>query len=316
MSEPLVKTEDLKKYYTVSSGNFFNRKKTIVKAVDGISTIINKKETLGILGESGSGKTTLGRLILNLINPTSGKIFYDGVEVKKINPKMQIIFQDPYSSLDPSMTIEESLNEPMLVNGIESSEREKRINNLLDNIGFSKNILSRYPHQFSGGQRQRIVIARALTLQPSFVVADEPVSALDVSIQAQILNLLKDLKELYSLSYLFISHDLSVVKYISDRIAVMYKGQIVEEGYADDVCGNPLHPYTKLLISSLPEYYSQNEDVKEIEREQKGNCVFYHRCPLADKKCEEINDIKFKLFDKNHKVKCVKKTLKKVDNNI
>lgn len=314
MIEPLIKTVKLKKYYNVSSGNFFNRKKTIVKAVDGISIKIHKKETLGILGESGCGKTTLGRLILNLIKPTSGTILYNGCRIEKINPQLQIIFQDPYSSLDPSMTIEESLNEPMIVNGIESSEREKRINNLLDNIGFSKNILGKYPHQFSGGQRQRIVIARALTLKPSFVVADEPVSALDVSIQAQILNLLKDLKEMYSLSYLFISHDLSVVKYISDRIAVMYKGKILEEGKSDDICENPIHPYTRLLVSSLPEYYSKNEDSKEIEREQKGNCVFYHRCPFADKKCENAENIKFKLLDNNHKVRCLK-TKKIVDNN-
>ena len=306
MTTPLIETIDLKKYYSVSSGNFFNRKKTTIKAVDGISINIHKKETLGILGESGCGKTTLGRLILNLIKPTSGEIYYNGNEIKNINPELQIIFQDPYSSLDPSMTIEESLNEPMIINGIDRKEREDRINNLLDNIGLSKNILSRYPHQFSGGQRQRIVIARALTLKPSFVVADEPVSALDVSIQAQILNLLKDLRELYSLSYLFISHDLSVVKYISDRIAVMYKGQIVEEGNADDVCERPIHPYTQLLISSLPEYYSQNEDAKETEREQIGNCVFYHRCPIADKKCENIDNLTFKLFDKNHKVKCIK----------
>lgn len=314
MIEPLIKTVKLKKYYSVSSGGFFNRKKTIVKAVDGVSIKIPKKETLGILGESGCGKTTLGRLILNLIKPTSGKILYNGRQIQNINPELQIIFQDPYSSLDPSMTIEESLNEPMVVNGIERLEREKRINNLLDNIGFSKNILSRYPHQFSGGQRQRIVIARALTLQPSFVVADEPVSALDVSIQAQILNLLKDLREIYSLSYLFISHDLSVVKYISDRIAVMYKGKILEEGNSNDICTNPVHPYTRLLISSLPEYYSQNEDSKEIEREQKGNCVFYHRCPFADNKCENSENIKFKLLDNNHKVRCLK-AKKIVDNN-
>ena len=306
MIEPLIKTVKLKKYYSVSSGSFFNRKKTIVKAVDGVSIKIQKKETLGILGESGCGKTTLGRLILNLIKPTSGKILYNGSPIQNINPELQIIFQDPYSSLDPSMTIEESLNEPMVVNGIERLEREKRMNNLLDNIGFSKNILSRYPHQFSGGQRQRIVIARALTLKPSFVVADEPVSALDVSIQAQILNLLKDLREIYSLSYLFISHDLSVVKYISDRIAVMYKGKILEEGNSDDICTNPVHPYTRLLISSLPEYYSQHEDSKEIEREEKGNCVFYHRCPFADNKCENAESIKFKLLDNNHKVRCLK----------
>ncbi len=306
MIDPLIETVDLKKYYSVSSGNFFDRKKKIIKAVDGISIKIGKKETLGILGESGCGKTTLGRLILNIIKPTSGKIFYNGKKINKINPEMQIIFQDPYSSLDPSMTIEESLHEPMIVNGIDRIEREKRISNLIDNIGLSKKILSRYPHQFSGGQRQRIVIARALTLNPSFVVADEPVSALDVSIQAQILNLLKDLRELYSLSYLFISHDLSVVKYISNRIAVMYKGQIVEEGNSDNVCERPIHPYTKLLISSLPEYYSQNEDLKEIEREQKGSCVFYHRCPFADQQCADEEHLDFKLFDNNHKVKCVK----------
>ena len=306
MSDPLIETIDLKKYYSVSSGSFFDRKKKIIKAVDGISIKIEKKETLGILGESGCGKTTLGRLILNLIKPSSGQIFYNGHEIKNINPELQIIFQDPYSSLDPSMTIEESLNEPMIVNGIDREEREKRITNLLDNIGLSKNILNRYPHQFSGGQRQRIVIARALTLKPSFVVADEPVSALDVSIQAQILNLLKDLRELYSLSYLFISHDLSVVKYISDRIAVMYKGQIVEEGNADDVCEQPIHPYTKLLISSLPEYYSQNEDSKEIEREQKGSCVFYHRCPFADEECADEEYLESEQFDNNHKVKCLK----------
>lgn len=289
MTEKLIETIDLKKHYEVSSGPFYARKKKIVRAVDGVSLHVMKGETLGVLGESGCGKSTLGRMILGLVRPDSGKVLYKGRELRGICTDLQIVFQDPYSSLDPSMTIEESLQEPLLINGFDRAARNKRVLELLDDTGLSRDVLHRYPHQFSGGQRQRIVIARALALSPSFIVADEPVSALDVSIQAQILNLMESLREAYSLSFLFISHDLSVVKYVSSRIVVMYRGRVVEEGSSEDVCLSPVHPYTKLLVSSLPEYYSDASD-EEVRREERGACGFYPRCPAADEECASLSE--------------------------
>lgn len=315
MPEYLIETVNLKKYYESYSGPFYNRKKTVTKASDGVSVHVSEKETLGILGESGCGKSTLGRMILGLIKPDSGKVLYKGRELNGICPEMQIIFQDPYSSLDPSMTIGDSLREPMLINGIRGQEAEKKIFELLDNTGLSKDVLSRYPHQFSGGQRQRIVIARSLVLSPSFIVADEPVSALDVSIQAQILNLMEDLRKIYSLSFLFISHDLSVVNYISSRIAVMYKGTVVEEGPASAVCGDPQHPYTNLLVSSLPERYAESFEEPPRKKEE-GACVFYHRCPIADSECASlIEKPVLKDIAEGRKAACIKLSASETSKN-
>lgn len=286
MALNLIQAIGIKKYYG-GNKSFFNNTKQ-VKAIDGVSVSIEEKGTLGLVGESGSGKSTLGRCMLRLIEPDSGEIFYKDRDILRLKShemrlmrrNMQIIFQDPYSSLNPRMTIEDSLLEPFVVNKI----KNKNINELLDFVGLAKDCLKRYPHEFSGGQRQRVVIARALALKPSFIVADEPVSALDVSIQAQILNLLLELQQRFSLSFLFISHDLSVVKYMSTRIAVMYMGHIVEEGDSEDICSNPLHPYTKLLLSSVPGAKGENEHQK-FNKPEKNGCIFYSRCMLAVDKC-------------------------------
>ncbi len=293
-SGPIVEAKNLKKYYGKPDGLF--AKGNIVRALDDVSLSVGFSETLGLVGESGSGKSTLGRVILRLTEPDSGSIYYKGREITGLSGKdlrlmrrnMQIIFQDPYSSLDPRMTIEQSLNEPLVINKYMQKNRAEHILGLLDCVGLTKECLKRYPHEFSGGQRQRIVIARALALNPSFIVADEPVSALDVSIQAQILNLLKELQQKLSLSFLFISHDLSVVKYMSRRIAVMFMGHIVEEADAESLCNTPLHPYTKLLLSSVPEMHRDAEadgSVNVLPVSSAAGCVFRARCPQAFDKC-------------------------------
>ena len=257
----LVKVQGLKKHFSLEK-TFFGKTTSWIKATDDISFNIPKGTTLGLVGESGCGKTTLGRALLRLVEPTAGQVFYNETDITALNAKdlkamrrkMQIIFQDPYASLNPRMTIGSSIMEPLLIHGLckNKQERKERVQELLEQVGLDKNMMNRYPHEFSGGQRQRICIARAIAVQPEFIICDESVSSLDVSIQAQILNLLKDLQEQLHLTYIFISHDLTVVKFISDQIAVMHKGKIVEMNTPDEIYKNPQHPYTKQLIEAIP----------------------------------------------------------------
>ena len=261
-SQPLIIVDKLKKYFPVSSGMVFQRKKGSVRAVDGISFTISKGETLGLVGESGCGKTTAGRTILNLYRPTEGKIVIDGQEwslknkdkIKEFRRKTAMIFQDPYASLNPRWTVSAIVSEPLRVHKLYSTEKERtqRVNELLNLVGLSSRLINRFPHEFSGGQRQRIGVARALASDPLFIVCDEPISALDVSIQAQVVNLLEELQDKFGLTYLFIAHDLSMVRHICDRVAVMYLGVIVELGERNEVYESPLHPYTKALLSAVP----------------------------------------------------------------
>lgn len=255
MSKNLIEIEGLKKYFNVGGGN-------VLKAVNDISFSIAEGETLGLVGESGCGKSTAGRTILRLYEPTSGSIKFNGTDICKLSPKkmkemrrdMQMIFQDPYASLNPRFTVTDIIGEALDIHGMAGSrqERKKRVEELLDLVGLNPDHATRYPHEFSGGQRQRIGIARALAVNPKFIICDEPISALDVSIQAQVVNLLKDLQNRLGLTYLFIAHDLSMVKHISDRVAVMYMGRIVELAESDELYANPLHPYTKTLLSAIP----------------------------------------------------------------
>jgi oligopeptide transport system ATP-binding protein len=260
-NEPLLLVTDLEKHFSVKEGLLFQRSATAVKAVDGVSFEIPEGKTLGLVGESGSGKSTSGYCVLQLIKPTSGSVRFMGKELtelpreqmRKLRREMQIVFQDPYSSLDPRMTVGDIVAEPLIVHGVGSRRsRRARVRELLEVVGFDPGYTNRYPHEFSGGQRQRIGIARALALGPKLIVCDEPVSALDVSIQAQILNLLKDLQRDFGLTYLFIAHDLAVVRSMSDRIAVMQSGKLVEEGPAEEVYEHPRHEYTQKLLASVP----------------------------------------------------------------
>lgn len=299
MGEELIRTEDLKQHFRVRGAHGTG----VVKAVDGVSLTINKGETLGLVGESGCGKTTLGRTILRLLEPTAGRIFYDGKDITTgditaYRRKMQIIFQDPYASLDPRMTVADTVGEPLDIHKLYHSKQERRekIMELLRMVGLNSDHALRYPHEFSGGQRQRIGIARALAVQPSFIVCDEPVSALDVSIQAQIINMLEQMQEKFGLTYLFIAHDLSVVKHISDKVGVMYLGTLVELAPSDDLYAQPLHPYTQALISAIPiakprsEITSRRQILKgEIPSplHPPSGCKFRTRCPLAKDICAE-----------------------------
>ena len=313
----LVIVKNLIKHFNASKGLFKPKTETIY-AVNNISFSINQGETLSLVGESGCGKSTVGKCLIGLEKPTSGEIIIDGIktttstkkDIKELRKKVQIIFQNPYSSLNPKMTVEEILKEPFIINtNLSKTEIKKELSTLLDITGLSTNFLSRYPHEFSGGQRQRIGIARALALRPEFIIADEPVSALDVSVQAQILNLLQDLKKELKLTYLFISHDLSVVNYISDRIAVMYLGEIVETSSSDEIIHHPKHPYTRILLDSAP--HINKPGTKKIilkgdlPRPQNlpDGCKFHTRCPMAFDKCSSIEP-QFKLLENNHCVKC------------
>lgn len=260
MSEDLVVVANLKKHFVTKEG-FFSWKEVAVKAVDGVNLNIKRGETLGLVGESGCGKSTMARLILKLEEPTEGEIFFDGEDIiacnkermRRLRRELQIIFQDPYSSLNPRKTVGKIVEEPFIIHRIgDKKERKKRVSELLEVVGLRPEYIDRYPHEFSGGQRQRIGIARALSLNPKLIIADEPVSALDVSIQAQIINLLHRLQEEFNLTYLFIAHDLSVVEYVSDRVAVMYLGRIVELADSHMLCSNPKHPYTEALLSAVP----------------------------------------------------------------
>jgi oligopeptide transport system ATP-binding protein len=297
---PLLEVRDLVKHFPIRKG-VFSRVVGQVRAVDGVSFYVKRGETLGLVGESGCGKTTAGRCLLRLIEPTSGEVRFDGKdllamhwsELRQMRRHMQIIFQDPYSSLNPRMTIESIVGEGLAVHGVaKGAERRDLVMGLLERVGLSKAHVNRYPHEFSGGQRQRIGIARAIALNPSFIVCDEAVSALDVSIQAQILNLLQALQEQLGLSYLFIAHDLSVVEHISQRVAVMYLGEIVETSRSVDLYANPLHPYTRALLSAIPVPDPLHErkrillegDVPTPVNPPSG-CRFHTRCPWAMPGC-------------------------------
>ena len=303
-TENLIEVNNLEMYFPVTSGIILQKKIAEIKAVDNVSFNIKKGETLGLVGESGCGKTTTGRCILRLNEPTGGAVTYDGNDVlsldnnamRNMRRQMQIIFQDPYGSLNPRMTCGDIVGEPLKIHKLYNgrSEYKEKVSNLLETVGLHPYMAERYPHEFSGGQRQRIGIARALAVNPSFIVCDEPVSALDVSIQAQVINLLEDLQEQFGLTYLFIAHDLSVVKHISDRIAVMYLGHIVEIAEREELYNNPVHPYTKALLSAIP----IPDPVIEATRSRtvlEGDvpsplippvgCVFKTRCPEPAQSC-------------------------------
>ncbi|MCS5659047.1 MAG: ATP-binding cassette domain-containing protein [Dehalococcoidia bacterium] len=303
--EPLLQVRNLKKYFPIKQG-FFNQVVGQIRAVDGISFDLYHGECLGLVGESGSGKTTVGRSILRALSPTDGQVLfrlddrsYDLATateetLRPLRQHMQMIFQDPYSSLNPRMTVFDIIGEPLLVNGVsDKSEREQRVQELLTQVGLKPEHMRRYPHAFSGGQRQRIGIARALALHPKLIVADEPVSALDVSVQAQVLNLLQELQENFQLTYLFIAHDLSVVGHISDRIAVMYAGKLVELGATDELFHQPRHPYTEALLAAVPvpePSRDRNRTLLSGEVADPANlpsgCVFHPRCPYAEDRCK------------------------------
>ena len=297
----VLEVKNLCKYFPVKKGAF--SKKSYVKAVDNVSFTINKGETLGIVGESGCGKTTMGRTVLKLYNPTSGEIIFDGKNIESLSEKemvplrrkMQMIFQDPYASLNPRMTVGDIIGEAIDIHGLhKGEEREKRIRYLLDKVGLNGSHINRYAHEFSGGQRQRIGIARALAVEPELIICDEPISALDVSIQAQVINMLEELQEELGLTYLFIAHDLCMVKHISTHIGVMYLGKMVEKGTSDEVYTNPKHPYTKALLSAVP-----IPDPKEAKNNQRillegdipspidppPGCRFKGRCKYATEIC-------------------------------
>lgn len=298
--EVLLQIKNLTKYFPVKKG--FMKQADQVKAVDGISFEVYKGETLGIVGESGSGKSTLGRTIVRLYEPTEGEIIFDGQSFDKVpSSKMgefrkdiQMIFQDPFASLNPRMRIGEIIAEPLKVStNLSRTERQKKVIDLLSKVGMSAETLTKFPHEFSGGQRQRIGIARALATNPKFIIADEPVSALDVSVQSQVLNLMQDLQEEFNLTYLFISHDLSVVKHICDRVGVMYLGKVVEIGKKADIYNKPLHPYTQALLSAIPvtNFDRQREKIKlKGEPPSPSNppsgCPFHTRCPKAFDRCK------------------------------
>jgi len=318
-TDTLLKVENLQKYFPIKKGILVQRHVGDVKAVDGVSFDIRRGETLGMVGESGCGKSTIGRTILRLLEPTKGKVTFEGKilndlsgeEMRKMRSQMQMIFQDPYASLNPRMRVGDIIGEPILIHGISKrAEREKRVRKLLDVVGLSPYHGARYPHEFSGGQRQRIGIARALSVNPKLIVCDEPVSALDVSIQAQVINLLEDLQSEFNLTYLFIAHDLSVVKHISDRVVVMYLGKMVELSDSEELYRNPLHPYTIALLSAIP---VPDPTVKKDRIILKGDvpspvnppsgCRFHTRCPRAQGICME-QDPEFKDVGNGHYVAC------------
>ena len=320
----LLDVRNLKMHFPVTRGIIFERTTGWIKAVDDVTFSIRKGETLGLVGESGSGKTTIGRCILQLHRPTAGEVYFDGHDLTKIKGKdlrlmrrrIQIIFQDPYSSLNPRMSAGNAIGEPLLVHKITKNKQDykDKVAELLEVVGLNPYMANRFPHEFSGGQRQRIGIARALAVRPDFIVCDEPVSALDVSIQAQVINLLEDLQQKFNLTYLFIAHDLSLVRHISDRVAVMYLGHIVEIADRNGLYSNAMHPYTKALLSSVP----IPDPVVEAQRERQiirgempsplnppRGCVFHPRCPLAIEKCSQVIP-ELREVAHNHTAACIR----------
>lgn len=318
---PLLEVKNLKKWFPVESGVIFSRTVAQVKAVDGISFSVKKGETLGLVGESGCGKSTTGRSILQLHKPTAGEVIFEGRDLVKLKgremramrKKMQMIFQDPYASLNPRMSVEDIVGEPLDVHHIaKGKERRERVQELLRTVGLNPYFANRFPHEFSGGQRQRIGIARALAVDPEFIVCDEPISALDVSIQAQIINLLEELQAEFGLTYLFIAHDLSVVRHISDRIVVMYLGKVMEIAPRLPLYENPLHPYTKALLSAVPIPDPKLEKTREriiltgdvpSPINPPSGCVFHTRCPIAIDQCS-VEIPQLRVIEGEHMVAC------------
>ncbi|MBL8117248.1 MAG: dipeptide ABC transporter ATP-binding protein [Anaerolineae bacterium] len=321
--EVLLSVSNLKKHFPITSGIIFQRQVGAVKAVDDVSFNVFKGETLGVVGESGCGKSTTGRTVLQLYKPTSGSVVFEGKELttmpgeelRKMRRRMQMIFQDPFASLNPRMSVGRIVAEPLRIHNIIPNKKEEQeyIEQLLERVGLNPYYVNRYPHEFSGGQRQRIGIARALALKPSFIVADEPISALDVSIQAQVVNLLEDLQDELNLTYLFIAHDLSMVRHICDRVAVMYLGKIVELAPTDELYDNPLHPYTQALLSAVPvpdplveakrQRFILGGDVPSPANPPRG-CNFNTRCPVAFGLCYEEPDPELREITPGHWVSC------------
>jgi len=321
--ETILSVKGLKVYFPIKKGIIFQRQVGSVKAVDGIDFSINKKETFGLVGESGCGKTTTGRAVLRLIDATEGTIMYkeknlttlSKKELRPLRKELQMIFQDPYSSLNPRQPVLDIISDPLIDHGIiRKKEKQERVEYLMGLVGLDPRFMNRYPNEFSGGQRQRIGIARSLAMSPKFIVCDEPIAALDVSIQAQIINLLQDLQEKLDLTYLFIAHDLSVIRHISDSIAVMYLGEIVELGRKEDLFENPMHSYTQILLSSVP----IPNPAKERERkriiyqgevpspvDKPPGCAFSTRCPLVTEKCRR-EEPKLRKITEDHWVACLK----------
>ena len=316
----ILEVEDLKKYFPIRRG-FFQRVSSWVRAVENVSFMIKGGRTLGLVGESGCGKTTVARLILKLLEADEGKIVFGGQDItdlseadmKPLRKEIQIIFQDPYGSLNPRMTIGQSIGEGLKIAGIDNrTEKQQRLEELLKMVGMSPAAIDRFPHEFSGGQRQRIGIARALSVEPALIICDEPISALDVSIQAQIINLLKDLQAQLNLSYLFISHDLNVVSYLCDRVAVMYKGHIMEYSPTDELFDNPVHPYTHLLLSAIPDTQRSGlggintmGDEPATTVNPPAGCSFQDRCPISEERCAQSR-IDFETVGEDHMVRCWK----------
>ena len=318
--EPLIRVQNLKKHFPITAG-VFRRQVGTVKAVDGISFDLLPKETLGLVGESGCGKTTAGRTVLNLYTATEGQVYFGQTEVtalggnqlRLIRQKMQMIFQDPQDSLNPRMTVGSIISEPLMEHTKASgSQRTERVEELLQAVGLNANYMNRYPHEFSGGQRQRIGVARALALNPEFIICDEPIAALDVSIQAQVVNLLEDLQEKFGLTYLFISHDLGMIRHIARRVAVMYLGHIVEIATSQDLYRRPQHPYTQALLSAVPTHDPVREQTREriiltgdvpSPADPPSGCPFRTRCPSAESKCaEEVPELR--QIGTGHRVAC------------